>query len=113
MTSLKFVTQTVFFYPNRSIPLHFENFEFSIKRTEFVSVTSLSLSESRASANAVHKGAMRHTLSTMGMTTLYVLMLEKWTAFKRAIGGLKYEPMPGGHVTVTISETTWTVGHNL
>ena len=55
---------------------------------------------------------MRHTLSTVRMTTLYVLMLEKWAAgFKRAIG-LKYELMPGGHVTVTISETTWTVGHN-
>ena len=35
-------------------------------------------------------------------------MLEKWAAgFKFAIGGFKYEPMPGGHVTVTISETTW------
>ena len=56
---------------------------------------------------------MGHALSTVGMTTLYVLMLEKWAAgYKRAIGGLKYEPMPGGHVTVTISETTWTVGHN-
>ena len=56
---------------------------------------------------------MYHTLAPVGMTPLHVLMVEKWAAgFKRAIGGLKYDPMPGGHVTVTTSETTWTAGHN-
>ena len=56
---------------------------------------------------------MGHTSVAVGMTTLDVLMLEKWAAgFKCAIGGLKYEPMPGGYVTVTISEATWTVRHN-
>ena len=56
---------------------------------------------------------MGHTSAAVGMTTLDVLMLEKWAAgFKGAIGGLKYKPMPGGHVAVTTSETTWTVGHN-
>ena len=39
-------------------------------------------------ANTVHKGAMCHTLATVGMTPLHVLMVEKWAAgFKRAIGG--------------------------
>ena len=43
-----------------------------------------------------HKGAMCHTLATVGMTPLHVLMVDKWAAgFKRAIGGLKYEYMPG------------------
>ena len=50
---------------------------------------------------------MYHTLAAMGMTPLHVLMVEKWAAgFKRAIGGPKYQPMPGEHVTVTASETT-------
>ena len=45
---------------------------------------------------------MGHTSAAVGMTTLDVLMLEKWAAgFKCAIGGLKYEPMPGGYITVT------------
>ena len=58
----------------------------------------------------MHKKSMCHTLATVGMTPLHVLMVEKWAAgFKRAIGGLKYELMPGGHVTVITSETTWTV----
>ena len=56
---------------------------------------------------------MCYTLVTVGMTPLHVLMVEKWAAgFKRAVGGLKYERMPGGHVTVSTSETTWTVEHN-
>ena len=39
---------------------------------------------------------MCRTLATVGMTPLHDLMVEKWAAgFKRAIGGLKYEPMPG------------------